>query len=125
MLIAASVLAGCGRDALEPATGEQLYVRYCASCHGMDGKGHGPVAASLRRPPPDLTQFAKEGRFDEGNLATIIDGRTVLAVHGPREMPVWGAVFEEQLEMDDAESHRTARLQTGLLVDYLRSIQEQ
>ena len=57
-----------------PPTGEELYVRHCASCHGATGKGDGPVAPSLTRPTPDLTVLAREGRFDEANLMAIIDG---------------------------------------------------
>jgi len=37
------------------ANGEKLYANQCVSCHGVDGQGTGPVAASLRHPPADLT----------------------------------------------------------------------
>jgi len=39
--------------------GRQTYKDYCAACHGSEGKGHGPVARSLRKAPPDLTTLAK------------------------------------------------------------------
>jgi mono/diheme cytochrome c family protein len=32
----------------------------CASCHGADGKGNGPVSEQLKVPPPDLTLLAKK-----------------------------------------------------------------
>jgi len=38
------------------ARGEPLYRRYCETCHGADGRGEGPAAASLAVRPPDLTQ---------------------------------------------------------------------
>ena len=35
--------------------GETLYGPNCAACHGADGQGNGPAAASLRVKPADLT----------------------------------------------------------------------
>ncbi len=37
------------------ARGKKSYDQYCASCHGQDGRGTGPLAASLAHPPADLT----------------------------------------------------------------------
>lgn len=120
-------LAACGEDSPGepwPPTGQELYVRHCASCHGISGKGDGPVAASLTRPTPDLTTLARQGRFDEANLIAIIDGRRVVPVHGPREMPVWGAVFSAELEATPYTEYTTL-LHTETLVEYLRTIQEE
>jgi mono/diheme cytochrome c family protein len=119
-------LGACGDDPEEPwpPTGEELYVRYCASCHGISGKGDGPVAASLRNPPPDLTTLSRQGRFDAANLMAIIDGRRVVPAHGPREMPVWGAIFGSELE-DSPYVEYTTLLHTETLVEYLRTIQEE
>lgn len=119
-------LAACGDSPGEPwpPTGEQLYVRHCASCHGITGKGDGPVAQSLGKPTPDLTTLARQGRFDEANLMAIIDGRRVVPVHGPREMPVWGAVFSAEHEESPYQEYTTL-LHTEVLVEYLRTIQEE
>ena len=72
--------------------GAQLYKRFCASCHGPDGAGDGPVAASLRNRPPDLAGISarRGGQFPEDKLRQIIDGRAGVAAQGAREMPVWG-----------------------------------
>jgi mono/diheme cytochrome c family protein len=35
--------------------GAELFPQHCASCHGENGKGHGPAAAGLPVPPADLT----------------------------------------------------------------------
>jgi mono/diheme cytochrome c family protein len=107
-----------------PPTGQELYVRHCASCHGISGKGDGPVAPSLNRPTPDLTTLARQGRFDEANLMAIIDGRRVVPIHGPREMPVWGAVFSAGHEEEPYQEYTTL-LHTETLVEYLRTIQEE
>jgi hypothetical protein len=101
-----------------------MYERYCASCHGVSGKGDGPVAQSLRRSPADLTTLAKRAgdRFDEARVLAIIDGRRQVAEHGPREMPVWGEVFDEARRRQ-LYTRYTSLLQSRLLVDYLRSLQ--
>lgn len=103
--------------------GRAMYLRFCASCHGVDGRGGGPAAAALRTPPTDLTTLAaREGGFHPARVMRVIDGRREIAAHGPRAMPVWGAVFEEELA-EDPYTRYTARLRTRELVEYLGSIQ--
>ena len=43
---------------LDSFRGPELYMAYCASCHGKDAKGDGPMAKLLKTPPPDLTAIA-------------------------------------------------------------------
>lgn len=126
-VVLASLLAvsGCGDgERVEPPGGREMYVRYCASCHGIYGRGDGPVAPQLARPPTDLTALERQGRFDDRNLMEIIDGRRVVPVHGTREMPVWGAVFRAEAEAADGQPYRESLLRTAVLVDYLRTIQD-
>jgi len=119
------MLASC-RGVPESPTGQVLYLRYCASCHGESGNGSGQVAASLRRPPSDLRLIAKRhgGRFDEAYVIRIIDGRRAVAEHGTREMPVWGAVFESEQRLEGYPGYLSL-LHTRALTDYLRSIQRE
>ena len=42
-----------------PTSGKQMYANYCAPCHGVDGRGHGPVAPALKVPPGDSTVLSK------------------------------------------------------------------
>lgn len=123
--VVALTATACGDEASAPPSGEELYLAYCASCHGRDGRGNGPVAEVLEREPTDLTRLAAQGRFNEGNLIEIVDGRRIVSAHGTRQMPVWGAIFESELEGGEAVTHRTARLRAGVLVDYLRTIQRE
>jgi mono/diheme cytochrome c family protein len=103
--------------------GRDLYLRHCASCHGPEGRGDGPIAGSLKRAPADLTAFAaKTGSYDEGAVMAAIDGRRVVAEHGSREMPVWGVVFEQERTGQPFQVY-AGLLQTRALSDYLRSIQ--
>lgn len=41
----------------EVADGYRYFVRYCASCHGTDGLGDGPVAKTLVTPPANLRKL--------------------------------------------------------------------
>ena len=114
----------CALLAVKP-TGQALYLRHCAACHGISGKGDGPVAPTLREPPADLTTIARRagGRFDESRVMSVIDGRRTVAEHGTREMPVWGAVFTEDLQGERYASYLVL-LQGRSLTDYVRAIQE-
>jgi Cytochrome c len=45
--------------------GKLMYASYCASCHGLDGKGDGPTASALISRPTDLTALSRNnhGKF--------------------------------------------------------------
>lgn len=126
LTFAVSVLIISCRKAPDSPSGQALYLRYCASCHGESGDGNGPVAVSLRRLPSDLRLIAKrhDGRFDEGYVMQVIDGRRAVVEHGTREMPIWGAVFESEHQGKDYPGY-TSLLHSRTLSDYLRSIQQQ
>jgi mono/diheme cytochrome c family protein len=108
----ALVMAGCaGRESIP--TGEALYRRNCASCHGIAGRGHGPAAPSLAARPTDLTQL----HMSVQELMQVIDGRTAVQAHGSSEMPVWGEVFE-QIHLDGEHAKRIALLEVQALAEY-------
>jgi mono/diheme cytochrome c family protein len=74
--------------------GKREFEANCASCHGINGKGHGQFVEFLRRSPPDLTLLAKnnQGVFPMNRLYEVIDGSHVPS-HGTRDMPIWGQVY--------------------------------
>jgi mono/diheme cytochrome c family protein len=78
-----------------PASGKEMFVSYCASCHGRDAKGDGPAAPGLKAAPADLTVLAKlnGGKYPSDKVTSILRGQTNLVPHGDQEMPVWGRVF--------------------------------
>ena len=82
-------------DLAAAAKGKVTYGRYCASCHGLEARGNGPMAAELRVPPPDLTAISARsgGTFPFDAIAQAIDGRKTTRGHGLPDMPVWGEVF--------------------------------
>jgi mono/diheme cytochrome c family protein len=102
---------------------QAAYHRYCASCHGMEGKGNGPVAHALKSPPADLTQLSKNnnGTFPRQRVYDTIDGRYEVRAHGPRDMPVWG----EQFKASHVGTEGYARGTMMMLTRYLESIQAQ
>ncbi len=104
-----------------PMSGEQLYTAYCASCHGVDGKGNGPAAPALKTKLPDLTLMAKKknGRYPEGDVFQVIKWGGGIVGHGSKEMPVWGTAFRT-LDHDEAE----VNLRINSLIHYLESIQQ-
>jgi len=120
----ACALVGCGDTASRALAGAALYRVHCASCHGETGEGNGPVAASLSPPPADLTRLAERnaGEFPESEVLGTIDGRYEVGAHGPRDMPVWGAVFLEQHVGEPLAVHRGMD-DTRALVDYLLTLQ--
>ena len=78
--------------------GRQMYTTYCATCHGATGRGDGPVAASLRVAPRDLTVLSRnnDGKFPTFHVQSVLRfGSGVPAAHGSVEMPVWGPLFSE------------------------------
>ena len=104
--------------------GRADFLRHCAACHGEGGRGDGPVAASLRVPPADLTRIAarRAGSFPAAEVTEIVDGRRAVGAHGLREMPVWGVVFSTRVH-EAASEEEAARGRLLVLVEYLRSIQ--
>jgi mono/diheme cytochrome c family protein len=118
------IASGCSARQVEEPSGREVYLRYCAACHGESGVGDGPVAGTLRRPPTDLTTIAARsaGNLDEARVMQVIDGRAVIAEHGTRTMPVWGIVFEEELEGEPYSGY-TSIQRSRNLIEYLRSIQ--
>ncbi|MCB1501740.1 MAG: cytochrome c [Bauldia sp.] len=102
------------------------YELSCMSCHGVDGRGDGPDARYLETKPADLTQITMRngGTFPADRVATIIDGRTVVATHVPREMPVWGERYRRPLPDADWDTEQEALSRIDALVDYVKSLQE-
>ncbi|CAD0183629.1 Cytochrome c, mono-and diheme variants [Ruegeria sp. THAF57] len=106
-------------------TGAELYQHYCATCHGIDATGHGPMAGVLVIQPTDLTQLAGDGGvFPTARVVARIDGRDPLVSHGS-PMPVYGPYFDGQdTSMKTPEGQPILTSQPIVdLVAYLETIQ--
>jgi mono/diheme cytochrome c family protein len=109
--------AAQGKD--KNARGRQLYTEYCASCHGLDGKGGGPVATSLKSALPDLTRIPLEnGKFPSLRILQVIGGEVDVPAHGSKEMPVWGRYFRRR------HGGSVSNLNVYALEKYIESIQQ-
>ncbi|HSN73333.1 MAG TPA: cytochrome c [Steroidobacteraceae bacterium] len=127
-LVLVMVVVGAGANPpgadFSHQSGEQLYQRFCASCHGASGVGDGVVAEALEVDVPDLTLLARRnrGRYPAARVSEIIDGRVILMPHGTRTMPVWGQEFWVEAGAD-SQAEYTARATIERLVNYVRTLQ--
>jgi mono/diheme cytochrome c family protein len=112
VMTAASATESRGDD------GAALYRTHCAPCHGVEGRGDGPVAPALSPPPSDLTKST----LTTAELMKVIDGRRTVRAHGDMAMPVWGKVFEQALE-GSPRQHRDALRTVEILAEYVRKLE--
>ncbi|MBI3601257.1 MAG: c-type cytochrome [Nitrospinae bacterium] len=71
--------------------GRNLFMMYCYLCHGTDGKGNGPLASRLQKPPTNLTDISKIGKRTDDELFGIIEGKKHDLVSD--NMPKWGTLI--------------------------------
>lgn len=65
------------------ADGRSIYVAKCQACHGPEGRGDGPAARALPKPPRDFTSEAFwKGQTDAKLRATISQGKPGSAMRG-------------------------------------------
>ena len=97
---AASVPNPVAADDRSLAIGKSLYVKECASCHGEAGRGNGPDAADLSRPPSNLTATPVRRQADGEIFWKITEGN--------KPMPRYARMLKDE--------------QRWNLVNYLRSL---
>jgi mono/diheme cytochrome c family protein len=108
--------------------GKREFDANCASCHGVSGKGSGPIADLLKRSPPDLTTMQQRngGVFPMNRAYEIIEGVGV-PEHGTRDMPIWGREYSVKAAeyYMDAPYNQEAFVRARILVllEYLSRLQ--
>ncbi|MDJ1017407.1 MAG: cytochrome c [Paracoccaceae bacterium] len=126
---AAAVLMPLSAVAQDAGIGETLYNQYCATCHGLDGAGEGPLTQIMVDKPSDLRLLSANnpqvaGEFPMLHVIHVIDGRTGLRAHGG-PMPTYGDIFMSE-ETGDRETYGAVLATRGRVLSlamYLESIQ--
>ena len=108
-------------ESTSAGSGVEMFKAYCAACHGQDARGNGPAAPALKKQPADLTQLSKKngGQFPGLRVMNFIEGKEVVASHGSRDMPVWGAVFRSMSRDEDVTILRVRNL-----ANYVETLQQ-
>ena len=108
-------------DKTNATNGNQMYVNYCAPCHGVDGRGRGPVAPALKTAPVDLTVMTKlnHGKFPDTHVVSVLEMGEDTPSHGSAEMPVWGPILAKM----NVSNPQDRLLRVSNLSRYLESIQ--
>lgn len=135
-----ALLAFSSAGAEDDTIGSDEYRTSCLSCHGVGGRGNGPLAEFLTVKPTDLTTLAqnnggqypnlKAGAFPFLRVYQVIDGRADVAVHGDRAMPVWGSRYLMEQPAPQAVGpyagtyEKVVRGRILELVYYIQSIQQ-
>ena len=135
MLAGAVLSAACGQGAgSRPDIGlgempaeqrRELFDRLCASCHGIEGRGDGPVADLLTVRPANLVTLAQRhaGTFPREYVVGVLSGQRRIRAHGTNDMPVWGQrLAPAESPAAAAGQLEQARLITAL-TDYVESLQ--
>lgn len=101
--------------------GKEIFLQYCASCHGKTARGDGPAAFVMKPPPSDLATLAKrhEGKYPAGSISAILKFGRSFAAHGASDMPVWGTRFKNLDPVHDP----TGQQHIDDLVAYIESLQ--
>jgi mono/diheme cytochrome c family protein len=100
--------AGELQSSIGNISGSGEFQRYCALCHGGDGRGAGPLtdADAMKKSAADLTQITKRngGVFPFSKVAdTIRDGGSI-AEHSPSRMMAWGKIFSAESDLARANA---------------------
>ena len=105
-----------------PDDGHQMYVTYCAPCHGISGKGDGPAAPAFKYLPTNLTQLTRThgGNYPDDLVRAAIQFGTKTPAHGSAQMPVWGAAFRS---LDGLKPSSVSPLRIANLVNYVKTLQ--
>ena len=124
-LILGLLLIGQSRAyAADANQGKEMFMQYCSSCHGQDGRGEGSVSEFLKVKVPDLTLLKKnnKGVYPMDEVVAAIDGRRKSRLHGNPKMPIWGESFSREVK-DPKSAEATTSVKVRALAEYVATLQ--
>jgi len=138
LIIANAIIGFCAYASAQGIDlGKAEFQSSCASCHGIDAKGNGPVSKELKTRPTDLTILARKnnGVFPFDAVYNVIDGRDPISSHGTHEMPIWGYRFtppghsvfkyaDDYIYLPPVSPEAVIHSRILAVIDYLNRIQE-
>lgn len=93
--IAACAIIACAAApvrAADLAAAKQSYGTFCVKCHGVNGKGDGPAAATLATNPRNFTDCGTMGKIDDATLFNVIKNGGA-AANLSKDMQAWSTGF--------------------------------
>jgi hypothetical protein len=110
--------------------GQALYIEHCAACHGVSGDATQTTQLGARTHASDLTVLSREngGEFPQSYVSAVIFGQESRGSHTSSGMPIWGALFEEELDPlsgRGVDSELLVRFRVAALVDYVHHLQKE
>ena len=121
LLLATPVFAG------DVEEGAGHFADYCATCHGLEARGDGPMSDLLTIRPSDLTQLSAQngGTFPLDRVVRRIDGTMDVAAHGG-PMPLFGLLLQGPSEAILAPdgSEIVAPEAIAMIATWLQTVQE-
>lgn len=98
LFIAAVFFAMQPASAADAEAGEAKFKQLCAACHGPDGAGDGPAAASLDPKPRDMTDAEWQESVDDEHIRTVTaEGGGAVGL-SPTMTPFGHALDEDDLD---------------------------
>ena len=88
-------------QAQDAQAGQEVYVQYCALCHGPEGKGDGSLSANLDPKPRDHTDGTYMNALSDAHLLKVIGEGGAAAGLSPI-MPAWKDILSAQHIQDVA-----------------------
>ena len=81
----------------DPSRGAPLYAQYCASCHGPQGAGDGPLAQALDPKPAHHDDGAYMNSLSNDHLFQVVKGGGAAVGKSPLMTPWGGTLSDAQI----------------------------
>lgn len=107
---------------ISASSGHDMYVVYCAGCHGEDGRAKGRSSRYCTVPPVDLTQLARQNHdtYPSERVCQILRYGTGRPPQGQGYMPVWSPLLRSM----NADPPGMTEVRIQSLSEYVRTLQD-